>query len=134
MFYRGAVSSLKRYENYMAKVRAFSGTGAGPDYTAPVIQQKLSSMYRSVQEAFIDQFGYQTQVASLLASHGEPLWTRASYQAFANQLYKMCRVMQGQVLAGEVAALIAVWIERGLDTTALTDIATNIFGVPAVIP
>jgi len=51
----GVKSSFSRMENYKAKVRAFSGTGAQPDYTAPVVQHKLTEMYRKAQRAFGDQ-------------------------------------------------------------------------------
>ena len=50
--FRGVKSSLDRLENYKSKIRAFSGTGVPPDYTALVIQQKLNTMYRKMQKAF----------------------------------------------------------------------------------
>ena len=50
--FRGAKSSLDRLENYKSKIRQYSGTGAQPDYTAPVVQSKLNQMYRNAQQAF----------------------------------------------------------------------------------
>ena len=50
--FRGVKSSLDRLENYKSKIRVYSGTGAQPDYTAPVVQQKLNQMYRKMQKAF----------------------------------------------------------------------------------
>ena len=34
----GTKSSQSRIRNYKAKIRAYSGTGSHPDYTAPVLQ------------------------------------------------------------------------------------------------
>ena len=50
----GTASSQSRIDNYKAKIRAYSGTGSQPDYTAPVVQQKLNAMYRKAQQAFGD--------------------------------------------------------------------------------
>ena len=49
---RGVATSYDRLENYKSKIRAFSGTGAPPDYTPPVVQRKLNTMYRKMQKAF----------------------------------------------------------------------------------
>jgi len=46
----GVSSGYDRLEKYKAKVRAYTGTGSPPDYTAPVVQQKLALMYRKVPE------------------------------------------------------------------------------------
>ena len=52
--YVGTKSSQSRIDNYKAKIRAYSGRGSQPDYTAPVVQQKLNVMYRKAQPAFGD--------------------------------------------------------------------------------
>ena len=54
----GSSSDLARFRGYKAKIRAYSGTGAQPDYTAPVVQYKLAEMYRKAQQAFSDQSSY----------------------------------------------------------------------------
>ena len=50
----GTKSSQSRIRNYKAKIRAYSGRGAPPDYTSPVIQQKLAGMSCKAQPAFGD--------------------------------------------------------------------------------
>jgi hypothetical protein len=37
----GVQDCNSRLEAYKAKIRAFSGTGTPPDYTPPIVQQKL---------------------------------------------------------------------------------------------
>ena len=49
--FRGVATSYDRLENHKSKIRVYSGTGAQPDYTAPVVQQKLNQMYRKMQKA-----------------------------------------------------------------------------------
>ena len=48
----GTKSSQSRIRNYKAKIRAYSGTGSQPDYTAPVLQFKLHEMYKRITQAF----------------------------------------------------------------------------------
>ena len=43
-----------RIDNYKAKIRAYSGTGSQPDYTAPVLQFKLHEIYKRITQAFGD--------------------------------------------------------------------------------
>ena len=50
--FRGVATSQNRFDNFKSKIRVYSGTGAAPDYTTPVVQQKLNQMYRKMQKAF----------------------------------------------------------------------------------
>jgi hypothetical protein len=51
-------------------MRVYAGTGVAPDYVAPVVQNKLATMYRKAQLAFGDQSSYQNAVSALLGSAG----------------------------------------------------------------
>ena len=66
----GSSSDLARMRGYKAKIRAYSGTGPQGDYTPPVVQHKLSEMYRKAQQVFSDQSSYQNAVSALVGSAG----------------------------------------------------------------
>ena len=48
----GVRPATSRLDDYKAKIRLYGGTGSAPDYTAPVVQQKLNVMYRGMQQGF----------------------------------------------------------------------------------
>ena len=125
----GPSSSLSRLENYKSKVRAFSGTGTGPDYTAPVVQFKLNEMYRKAMKAFGDQSAYQCAVISLLGRAGVSRITYGPYQAFSGSLYKLVRAMTGESLKIEAAVVVALWTSRGLTQSVLEAIRDQVFSI-----
>jgi len=129
----GTKSSLSRLNNYKAKIRAYSGTGSQPDYTAPVLQHKLDEMYRRATGAFDDQASYGNRLTALLGREGASCITMAGYFAFAGQLYSICRRMVAEARAAEAAILVAAWTSRGLTQSILQDIRSEIFNIAAPV-
>lgn len=132
--FKGVTSGYDRLEKYKAKVRAFSGTGSGPDYTAPVIQHMLSGMYRKASLAFNEQATIGNQVSAYLGTSGISVVGRGSYQAFASQMYRLTRTQTGESLKIEVEVVIAAWVARGLTQIILEGIRSDIFGVGEPTP
>jgi len=130
----GVSSGYDRLAKYKAKVRVFQGTGASPDYTAPVVQHMLNEMYRKAQVAFNEQATYGTMVSSYLGVSGISVVGRGGYQAFASQMYRLTRTQTGESLRMEVAAILAAWVARGLVQGILEGIRSDIFGVSAPTP
>ena len=72
----GTKSSQSRIDNYKSKIRAYSGTGSQPDYTAPVLQFKLHEIYKRITQAFGVQSSYQNAAPVLLGSTGTGVGVR----------------------------------------------------------
>lgn len=132
--FKGVSSGFDRFEAYKAKIRAFSGAGQQPDYTAPVVQHKLGGMYRKAQQAFSEQATYQNQVSALLGWAAVSCITRAGYQSYASEVYSLSRRYTGESLAMEVAVVVAHWVARGLAAAVLRAIRSQVFGVPEPTP
>jgi len=132
--FKGVSSGLDRLEAYKAKIRAYTGTGAQPDYTAPIVQQKLGAMYRKAQQAFSEQASYQNAVSYIVGMAGVSVIMRAGYQAFAGALYRLASTQTGESKAMEAAVILAHWVARGLNSAILMSIRDQVFGIPAPTP
>ncbi len=130
----GASSSLSRVNNYRSKIRQYSGTGAQPDYTPPVVQFKLDEMYRKQAMVADEQANYQIRVKQTCGAAAVPIIMTGAYMAFAGQMYSICRRYTEEQRAVEAAALIALWVARGLSQVVLQGIRTDIFNVGAPLP
>lgn len=80
--------------------------------------------------------GYEYQVkADILSkiSPAIPAYQIPAYLAFMRQCYKRSRKYSGGILVVEVQPLANAWAQKGLDATALVDIA-KLFSATLVTP
>jgi len=99
-----------------------------------VIKQRFSdwkdSMVAQVTEKFTDLANLETQAKDILEAAGVSSIDIPFYLAFVRQLYRITQTHgTGTIATNEATLYYNTWVARGLVSTTLQSLASNLFGI-----
>jgi len=99
-----------------------------------VIKQRFSdwkdSMVAQVTDRFADLANLETQAKDILEANGVAPIDIPFYLAYVRQLYRITQTHgSGTIATNEAKLYYNTWVARGLVSTVLQQLASNLFGI-----